>query len=120
MTETLNPQQPPRWLPLLRSRWWTVVLGLSLMANLLIVGLAAGTMWKGRGDGRMQGASYVQLVPRSFFRDISKDRRDVLMQIVRGHRDDLRELRKASDAASLKLADVLDRNPSCSTMYARP
>jgi Heavy-metal resistance len=111
MTETTTSSQPSRWLPQLRSRWWTAVLGLSLMANLLVIGLAGGALFRGGADGRIQGASYVQLVPRSFFRDISKDRRSVLMQIVRGHRDDLREMRKASDAASLKLADVLEREP---------
>lgn len=106
-----NNQQPALWLPQLRSRWWTALLGLSLMANLLIIGLAAGATWKGGRDARLAGASYVQLVPRSFFRDISSERRDVLMQIVRGHRDDLRDLRKAADGASLKLADALEKEP---------
>jgi hypothetical protein len=111
MTDATPTQLPARWLPQLRSRWWAALLGLSLMANLLVVGLAAGVMWKARSEGRMQGASYVQLVPRSFFRDIPKERRDVLMEIVRGHRDNLRELRKASDATSLRLADVLEKEP---------
>jgi uncharacterized membrane protein len=106
-----NNTQPALWLPELRSRWWTALLGLSLMANLLIIGLAAGAFWKGGRDARLAGTSYVQLVPRSFFRDISPERRDVLMQIVRGHRDDLRDLRKTADGASLKLADALEKDP---------
>jgi uncharacterized membrane protein len=109
MTDTTS--SAPRWLPQLRSRWWVVLFGVSLMANLLVLGLAGGALWKDGRDGRIPGASYVQLVPRSFFRDIPKERREVLMQIVRGHRDDLRDLRRASDAASLKLADVLEKEP---------
>jgi uncharacterized membrane protein len=106
-----NIKQSAPWLPQLRSRWWTALLGLSLMLNLLIVGLAGGAFWKGGRDARLAGASYIQLVPRSFFRDISSERRDVLMQIVRGHRDDLRDLRKTADGASLKLAEALEKDP---------
>jgi Heavy-metal resistance len=106
----VNPNKPRRsWLPQLRSRWWTVLLGLSLMLNLLIGGIVAGARFGGGPEGRMMGASYVQLIPRKFFRDISGERRDALMQIVKDNRDELRNLRDASEGASLKLADVLDK-----------
>jgi uncharacterized membrane protein len=111
MTETVANKSALRWLPQLRSRWWTVLLGLSLMANLLVGGIVAGAMFDGGRNARLAGASYVQLVPRSFFRSLPHDRREALMQIVRGHKDDLRVLRKASDGASLKLADALDKEP---------
>lgn len=96
------------WLPQLRSRWWTVLLGLSLMLNLLIGGIVVGARFGGGSEGRMMGASYVQLIPRKFFHDISGERRDTLMQIVKDNRDELRNLRDASEGSSLKLADVLD------------
>ena len=97
------------WLPRLRSRWWTVILGVSLMLNLMIGGIVAGARFGGGPGDRMMGASYVQLIPRKFFRDISDERRNALMQIVRDNRDELRNLRDASEGSSLKLADVLDK-----------
>lgn len=105
----VSPNTPRfSWIPQLRSRWWTAVLGVSLMLNLMIGGIVAGARFgEGRGD-RMTGASYVQLIPRKFFRDISSDRRNALMQIVRDNRDELRNLREASEGSGLKLADVLD------------
>ena len=48
-----------RFVPQLSSRWWTALLGLSLMANLLIAGLVLGTRY--RGDDRIMGASAVQV-----------------------------------------------------------
>lgn len=103
-------QSKPRfnWLPQLRSRWWTVLLGISLMLNLMVGGIIAGARF-GEGRDRLVGASYVQLIPRKFFRDITSDRRSALMQIVRDNRDDLRQLRAASEGTSLKLADALER-----------
>jgi Heavy-metal resistance len=109
MSDITQNKQRFGWLPQLRSRWWTLLLGLSLMLNLMVGGIIAGARF---GDGRMerlQGASYVQLIPRKFFRDISGERRGVLMQIVRDNRDDLRNLRAASESTSLKLADALER-----------
>ena len=108
MSEVSQNQPRFTWLPQLRSRWWTVVLGLSLMLNLMIGGIVAGAKFGGGPEGRMMGASYVQLIPRKFFRDISGERREALMQIVKDNRDELRNLRDASEGASLRLADVLD------------
>jgi uncharacterized membrane protein len=110
MSDVTQNKQRFGWVPQLRSRWWTALLGASLMLNLMIGGIVAGAMFgEGRGD-RLTGASYVQLIPRKFFRDISGDRRQALMQIVRDNREDLRNLRAASETASLKLADVLEKD----------
>jgi uncharacterized membrane protein len=109
MSEEMKKTSGPVWLPRLVSRWWSLLLGLSLMLNLLVGGIIAGSRF---GDGRMErltGASYVQLIPRKFFHDLSGDRRDTLMQIVKDNRDGLRDLRNASEATSLKLADVLEK-----------
>lgn len=100
-----------RYLPALHSRWWTLLLGLSLMLNLMIGGLAVGRLMGGAPMERMMGASYVQLIPRSFFADLTKERRRELLDIVRTNRDDLRGLRAASDATSLALAADLEKDP---------
>lgn len=98
------------WFPQLRSRWWTLLLGLSLMLNLLIGGVIFGDRLRdGRGD-RLMGASYVQLIPRSFFRELSRERRHELMQFVRESHDDLRSLRSQYEGTSLKLAEVLEKD----------
>jgi uncharacterized membrane protein len=115
MTEHMQNHQTPdtgpanggRWLPSLRSRWWTVLLGLSLMANLLIGGMIAGRFIADGPPDRLVGASYVQLVPRRFFHDLPRERRRELMELVRGNRIDLRALRQATEQTSLKLADAL-------------
>lgn len=112
MTETTGIS---RLLPPLRSRWWTLLLGLSLMLNLLIGGLAVGRFVGGGPMERMMGASYVQLIPRSFFADLTKERRRELLDIIRNNRDELRDLRAASDATSLALAADLEKQPFSAT-----
>jgi uncharacterized membrane protein len=106
----LNETKPTRtWLPQLRSKWWTALLGLSLMANLLVGGVLLGGFFGKHRMERLAGVSYVQLIPRNFFRELPQDRRQQLMQIVRDNRDALRDLRDTSEASSLKLADALEQ-----------
>lgn len=102
-------QEQKSWLPKLQSRWWTLLLGLSLMLNLLVGGLIFGDRVAGGRMDRLVGASYVQLIPRSFFRELSRERRHELLQIVRESREDLRGLRSQYEGTSLKLADVLEK-----------
>ena len=112
-TETPTPVPPvaePRryWLPQLKSRWWTLLLGLSLMVNLLIGGLAIGFRM---GDGpveRIAGITYIQLIPRSFLWGLPHERRHELMEIVRSRSEELRDLRMKSQNAPLKLAEALE------------
>ena len=110
MTDEIDVKQKPRWLPQLRSPWWTALLGLSLMLNLLVGGVVLGGIFGHARMERLNGASYVQMIPRSFFRDLTKQRREELMQIVRDNRDDLRTLRKQFEGTSLKLAEVLEKD----------
>jgi uncharacterized membrane protein len=98
------------WIPSLQSRKWTVVLAVSLMLNLLVGGMIAGAFFRGDRAERLNGASYVQLVPRSFFRELSKERRAELQKIVRDNRDELRALRQQFEGNSLKLADALEKD----------
>ncbi len=101
-----------QWLPQLRSRWWSLLLGLSLMANLLVIGLAVGAGLGGGRHERLEGASYIQLVPRNFLRSLPRERRAELMAVVHERQHQLRELRANSQASPLKLADALDKEGS--------
>jgi uncharacterized membrane protein len=109
MTNVNETKSAKSWLPQLRSKWWAALLGLSLMANLLVGGVLLGGIFGKHRMERLAGVSYVQLIPRNFFRDLPSERRQQLMQIVRDNRDALRELRETSEASSLKLADVLEQ-----------
>ncbi len=109
----LLPQQPSpkgiwRFIPNLRSRWWTALLGLSLMANFLVGGLALGHRFGRGGMDRLIGISAVQLLPRSFFADLPRERSQELLRIVRNSTKDLRGLRDGSAASILKLASALE------------
>jgi uncharacterized membrane protein len=109
MTE-LNETRPARtWLPQLKSKWWTALLGLSLMANLLVGGVMLGGFFGKHRMERLAGVSYIQLIPRNFFRELPKERRQQLMQIVKDNRDTLRDLRENSEASGLKLAEALEQ-----------
>jgi Heavy-metal resistance len=111
-TDLTPPTSSPRrsWLPKLKSRWWTMLLGVSLMLNLLVGGMIVGRL-SGHGDvERLAGVSYVQLIPRRFLQELPHDRRKEMMEIIRQNRPDLRNLREASEASSVKLADVLDKD----------
>lgn len=108
----ITPNEPVKaqsWLPQLRSRWWALVLGLSLMLNLLVGGIIVGGAFGPHRAERLAGASYIQLIPRNFFRQLPKDRREALMQIVKNNRDDLKNLRSAYETNSLKLAEALEQ-----------
>jgi uncharacterized membrane protein len=108
--QTPNPATRGSWLPQLRSRWWTALLGLSLMLNLAIAGMFIGHRTFGPRTDRLSGASYVQLIPRSFFRSLSDERRREIMQILRESRDDLRNLRRDFEGNGAKLAEVLEKD----------
>ncbi len=109
-TENTIPPEPAKrqWLPRLRSRWWTLLLGLSLMANLLVGGLAIGHFASGGAPERIAGITYIQLIPRSFFHELSFERRREFMKLIRERSKDLRNLRDAANAAPVKLADALE------------
>lgn len=95
----------------LRTRWWKILLALSLAANLMIVGLAIGHRF---GDGRgehMKGGGYAQLVPRRFFAGLPRERRRELFEVFKQDMEGLRGLRGQADATSLRIADALEKQP---------
>ena len=109
MTIDNNHTPKTRWqLPTLKSSWWTALLGLSLMLNLLIGGMAIGRHFRDGPNDRLMGVSYVQLIPRRFIQELPKQRRKALMDIIHQHRPDLRNLRNESESNGQKLADVLE------------
>lgn len=108
--DSAAPPEQRHWLPQLRSRWWTVLLGLSLMANLLVLGLAVGAGFDERRQERIMGASYIQLIPRNFLRQLPRERRDALMDLVHDRLHQLRQLRTTSQASPLKLAEALEKD----------
>jgi uncharacterized membrane protein len=109
MTDVNQTKIARSWLPHLRSKWWTALLGLSLMLNLLVGGVLLGGFFGKHRMERLAGVSYVQLIPQNFFRGLPSDRRQQLMQIVKDNRDALRDLRNQSEASALKLAEVLEQ-----------
>lgn len=95
-------------IPQLKSKWWTVILVLSLMVNLLIAGAIAGRFAMGREFGGPKGSSFVQLIPRKFIDELSFARRRELMDALRDNRDEFKQMRAAANAAALELAAVLE------------
>jgi uncharacterized membrane protein len=97
--------------PVQRSRWWTALLVSSLAINLLIGGAVAARFFTREGHERFVGASYTQLIPRRFFAEIPRERRRVLLDILKQYRKDFRGDRDAFEAAATKLADALVIEP---------
>lgn len=109
---TLVPAAPKRRfsLPELRSPWWAGLLIFSLMANLVVAGAAIGMRFHG---GHGQGSLFevgAQLLPRKFFGDLPRERRREFMDILRAKNDQFAQNRNASDATTLKFADVLEQS----------
>jgi hypothetical protein len=104
---TTEPKR--RIIPELRSPWWTGLLVVSLMANLLIGGVAIGYKMK-RGAGPFASIeNRVQLLPRNFFAELTRERRRELMGLFEAKRDDLMRERIMSYAVTLKFADILEQ-----------
>jgi uncharacterized membrane protein len=96
-----------RYMPAQGSRWWSALLIGSLAINLLIGGAIATRILRHDGPERLVGVSYTQLIPRRFFAEVPRERRRVLLDILKQYRKDFREDRNASEAAAAKLADAL-------------
>ncbi|MDE2445756.1 MAG: periplasmic heavy metal sensor [Alphaproteobacteria bacterium] len=100
-----------RYLPELRSRWWSALLVASLMANLLVVGAVIGSRIHDRGEhGRGRFAEDgTQLLPRKFFGDLPGARRREFMELLRNRNDQFAKNREDANALTLKFADVLEQ-----------
>ena len=61
--------------------------------------------------GRITGISEMQLIPRKFFGDVGAGRRDELMTVFKGFRDEFRAGREDRRKLAAALADALDGTP---------
>jgi uncharacterized membrane protein len=111
MTEPVLVTTPPkrRFIPELRSPWWTALLVLSLMANLVVAGAAIGAKMKGGGWQLALLENRAQLLPRKFFAELPRDRRRELMEVFKAKKDEFVQGREAADAVTLKFADLLEQ-----------
>ncbi len=100
-----------RYLPAQGSRWWTALLVASLAINLLVGGAVVARFFTREKHERFAGASYTQLIPRGFFSEMPRERRQVLLDILKQYRKDFRDDRVAFEAAAGKLADTLEVEP---------
>lgn len=100
-----------RYWPLQGSRWWSALLIASLALNLFIAGAIATRYFTHGGPQRFIGAGYTQLIPRGFFAEMSRDRRKILLDILRQYRKDFRAEREGTESVAAKLADALVTEP---------
>jgi hypothetical protein len=100
-----------RYWPAQGSRWWTALLIASLALNLFIGAAIATRYFTHGGPQRFVGVGYTQLIPRGFFAEMPRDRRKVLLDILRQYRKDFRAEREGTESAAAKLADVLVGEP---------
>ena len=100
-----------RYMPAKSSRWWLALLIASLAINLLIGGAVVTRALMHDGPERFIGASYAQLIPRRFLAEIPRERRRVLLDILKRYRNDFHDDRDASEAVAAKLADALVVEP---------
>ena len=95
-----------------RWSWWWVVLIASLAINLAVV--AAIVAHKAAGPHRhrsITGPGFTQILPRAFFRELDRDRRDELVGELREHRKGFRELRKSLREKARDVATALRAEP---------
>ena len=94
-----------------RSKWWQALLIGSLALNLLVGGAVVTRMVTHGGPDRLMGVSYTQLIPRRFFAEMPRERRKVLLDILKKYRDDFRGDRDASGQDAVKLAEAIVIEP---------
>jgi uncharacterized membrane protein len=100
-----------RYWPAQGSRWWSALLIASLALNLFIGAAIATRFFVHGGPERFIGASYTQLIPRSFFAEMPRDRRKVLLDILKQYRKDFHADREGTESIAAKLADALVSEP---------
>jgi len=110
MSDAQTPKAPKtrRW------SWLWIALIASLAINLAIVAAIVSHQAVGPHRHRsITGPGFTQILPRAFFRELDRDRRDELVGELREHRKGFRELRKnlrqkARDVASALRAEPYD------------
>jgi hypothetical protein len=88
------------------GRWWQALLIASLAINLLIGGAVATRFVMHSPPERLVSTRYAQPIPKRVLAEIPRDRRRVMLDILKKYRDDFRSNREAS-----KLANAITTEP---------
>lgn len=92
-------------------RWLMPLLVASLAFNLVIVGAAfSGRFWPMHGE-HVGGQRSADLLPRSFFGELDRERREELAAIFRARKPEFREHRRGLGDAATDFADALEAEP---------
>ncbi len=110
MTDTGNPPDTAT-APAPRFNWLKAALVASLALNLLFIGGAATRFFMHGPPERFVGSSHVQLIPRRFFGELDRGRRNELLAVFREFGKDFRGGRRAVREEALNLAVVLEAEP---------
>ena len=94
-----------------KRRWLVPLLVASLALNLVIVGAALSGRYWSKHDGRGGFHRSAELMPRSFFAGLERERREELAAVFRARKPEFRDERRALRAAAAALADALEREP---------
>lgn len=94
---------PRRWFG--APRWLVALLGVSLAANLLIVGMVGGAIWRHRGNPQ-QGFNMLGYVA-----SLPSERRQMIFGKAGHHRAELQPIRQELRAARQAMMDVLVAEP---------
>lgn len=100
--------------PKRRWSWVWVVLVISLAINLAIAAaILTHTFFGGhkRHHYRITGPGYTQVLPRAFFRELDRDRREELVSGLREHRSEFRGLRRDLREKARAIAEALRAEP---------
>jgi uncharacterized membrane protein len=89
------------------GRWWQALLIASLAINLLIGGAVATRFVMHSPPERLVSTRYAQPIPKRVLAEIPRDRRRVMLDILKKYRDGLRSDREASEQVASKLADAI-------------
>jgi uncharacterized membrane protein len=89
-----------------------VILVISLAFNLAVAGaIVAHKVVGPHAHHRGGGPGFDYIMPRSFFFELDRDRRNELVDELRGHRDEFRTMRKGLREHARKLAAALRTEP---------
>lgn len=95
-----------------RWSWLWIVLIVSLAINLAIAAAIVAHQTVGPHRHRsITGPGFTQILPRAFFRDLDRDRRDELVGELREHRKGFRALRKSLREKARDVASALRAEP---------
>ncbi|WP_108879504.1 periplasmic heavy metal sensor [Anderseniella sp. Alg231-50] len=95
-----------------RWSWLWIALIASLAINLAVVAAIVAHNAVGPHRHRsITGPGFTQILPRAFFRELDRDRRDELVGELRGHRKGFRALRKALREKARDVASALRAEP---------